>query len=167
MIADAVQDRVPTGMQNHGGDVAELVSLQAAVQPDAVAIASATRALTYGELDARADALAARLRGLGVGPDIVVGLCLPRSPAMVAAALGILKAGGAYLPLDPSYPTARLAFMLDDAKAPVLIAAHCAKDKAPTGNYNTITIDDSGRIIECPPVRSSVEPETAFSPKHL
>jgi len=86
---------------------------------------------------------------------------------MVVAALGILKAGGAYLPLDPSYPTARLAFMLDDAKAPVLIAAHCAKAEAPAGNYKTITVDDSGRIIECPAVPPSAEAETAFSPKHL
>src|SRR6266478_4599904 len=140
MIADAVQDRVPTGMQNHGRCMAELVSLQAAAQPDAVAVASATRILTYGEMDARADALAAQLRGLGVGPDVVVGLCIPRSPAMVAAALGILKAGGAYLPLDPSYPTARLEFILDDAKVPVVITAQCAKDEALTGNYEIITV---------------------------
>jgi len=98
MMAQAARGVVSTAVQRHGEDVAELVSLQAAVQPDAVAIASATSALTYGELDAHADALAIRLRRLGVGPDIVVGLCVPRSPAMVVAALGILKAGGAYLP---------------------------------------------------------------------
>ena len=64
------------------------------------------------ELDARANQLAHHLRGLGVGPEAVVGLCVERSPAMLVGLLGILKAGGAYLPLDPGYPPERLAFML-------------------------------------------------------
>ncbi len=166
-MANVAGGVVSTAVRRHGGGVAELISLQATVQPDVVAISSATRVLTYGEMAAHADALAARLRGLGVGPDVVVGLCIPRSPAMVAAALGILKAGGAYLPLDPSYPTARLEFILDDAKVPVVITAQCAKDEALIGNYETIIVDDSGRMIECPPVRPSSEIEAAFSPKHL
>ena len=70
---------------------------------------------------ARANRLAHHLRGLGVGPEVVVGLCVERSPAMVVGLIGILKAGGAYLPLDPAYPAARLAFMLADAGAPVLV----------------------------------------------
>jgi amino acid adenylation domain-containing protein len=147
--------------------VADLVALQAAGIPGAVAVASASRVLSYGELDARANALAAQLRGLGVGPDVVVGLCIPRSPAMVVAALGILKAGGAYLPLDPSYPVARLAFMLEDAQVPVLIAAHCAKDQAPTGAYQTITLDDSGRIVESPPLLPPARQQSKFSLKNL
>ena len=147
--------------------VAELVASQAAGKPAAVAVTSASRALSYGELDARASALAAQLHGLGVGPDVVVGLCIPRSPAMVVAALAILKAGGAYLPLDPSYPVARLAFMLDDAQVPVLIVAHCAKDQAPTGAYQTITLDDSGRIVESPPLLPAARQEPEFSPKNL
>ena len=142
--------------------VAELVALQAATNPGAVAVASASRVLSYGELDARASALAAQLQGLGVGPEVVVGLCIPRSPAMVVAALGILKAGGAYLPLDPSYPVARLAFMLEDAHVPVLITAHCARDQAPTGTYQTITLDDSGRIVESPPLLPPVRHESEF-----
>ena len=77
--------------------------------------------LRYGELDARANALAHHLRALGVGAETVVGLCVERSPAMLVGLLGILKAGGAYLPLDPAYPPARLAFMLADAAAPVLV----------------------------------------------
>jgi amino acid adenylation domain-containing protein len=147
--------------------VAELVALQAAGRPGAVAVASASRVLSYGELDARANTLAAQLRGLGVGPDVAVGLCIPRSPAMVVAALGILKAGGAYLPLDPSYPVARLAFMLEDAQVPVLITAHCAKDQAPTGPYQTITLDDSGRIVESPPLLPPTRHESEFSLKNL
>src|SRR5262249_11503636 len=90
--------------------------------------------LSYGELDARANQLAHRLQSLGVGPEVVVGMCVERSPQMLVGLLGILKAGGAYLPLDPAYPPERLAFMLADARAPVLITqsglierlgAHC------------------------------------------
>lgn len=147
--------------------VAELVALQAAGNPGAVAVASATRILTYGELDARANALAVHLGDLGVGPDVVVGLCIPRSPAMVVAALGILKAGGAYLPLDPTYPLARLAFMLEDAQVPVLITAHCAKDRAPAGAFKTITLDDSGHIVESATPLTPARRESEFLLKNL
>ena len=71
--------------------------------------------LSYGELDRRSNQLAHHLRGLGVGPEVVVGLCVERSLEMVVGLLGILKAGGAYLPLDPGYPADRLAYMLADA----------------------------------------------------
>ena len=78
-------------------------------------------ALTYCELNERANQLAHQLRDLGVGPEVIVGLCVERSPEMVIGLLGILKAGGAYLPLDPGYPAERLAFMLQDAGAAVLL----------------------------------------------
>src|SRR5439155_23500362 len=78
--------------------------------------------LSYGELDRRANRVAHYLRALGVGHETVVGLCLARSLDMIVGLLGILKAGGAYLPLDPDYPRQRLAFMLADARARVLLA---------------------------------------------
>ena len=100
----------------------ELFGAQAARSPEAVAVVFAEERLSYGELDARANQLAHHLRALGVGPEVVVGLCVERSPEMVVGLLGILKAGGAYLPLDPEYPAERLAFMLTDAGARVLVA---------------------------------------------
>jgi amino acid adenylation domain-containing protein len=98
-----------------------LVEAQATRTPDAVAVVCGEEHLTYAALNAQANRLARHLQTLGVGPDVVVGLCLERSLDMVVALLAILKAGGAYLPLDPDYPTERLAFMLQDAAAPVLI----------------------------------------------
>jgi amino acid adenylation domain-containing protein/non-ribosomal peptide synthase protein (TIGR01720 family) len=77
--------------------------------------------LSYAELNRRANQLARWLQANGVGPDMPVGVCVARSPELVVGVLGVLKAGGAYVPLDPAYPPARLAFMLDDARATVLI----------------------------------------------
>jgi len=104
--------------------VPDLVAARAAERPKSVAVCAGTQVrseLTYGELNQRAGRLAGYLRSLGVGRDILVGLCLPRSPEMAVAALGIWKAGGAYVPMDPAYPAERLAFMLDDAQAPLVI----------------------------------------------
>src|SRR5258708_1193369 len=99
--------------------VAQLFAAQAAQTPDAVAVVFEQEALSYAQLEARANQLAQHLRALGVGAETVVGLCLERSLEMVLGLIGILKAGGAYLPLDPSYPAERLAFMLADAGAAV------------------------------------------------
>ena len=100
----------------------ELFGAQAARTPEALAVVCGEERLSYGELEARANRLAHHLRALGVGPESIVGLCVERSPEMVVGLLGILKAGGAYLPLDPGYPAERLAFMLADAGARVLVA---------------------------------------------
>ena len=99
----------------------ELFAAQAARTPEAVAVVCADRTLSYAALEAHANRLAHHLRALGVGPETVVGLCVERSLEMVIGLLGILKAGGAYLPLDPHYPAERLAFMLADAAAAVLV----------------------------------------------
>ena len=98
-----------------------LLERQAARSPDAVAVACAGQALTYRELDQRANQLAHHLAGLGVGPDVLVGVLVERSLEMVVALLGIMKAGGAYVPLDPAFPTHRLDHMVADSRMPVLV----------------------------------------------
>ena len=89
--------------------------------PQATALICESERLTYGELNARANHVAHYLRRQGVGPEVLVGICVERSVDMLVGILGILKAGGAYLPLDPAYPRARLAAILEDAKAPILL----------------------------------------------
>ena len=98
-----------------------LIEAQARRTPEATAVKFAGRPLSYRALDTRADQLALHLRSLGVGPDVLVGLCVERSLEMIVAMLGILKAGGAYVPLDPQYPKERIEFILQDAAAPVLV----------------------------------------------
>jgi amino acid adenylation domain-containing protein len=99
----------------------ELFEAQAKRTPHAEALVDGHRRLTYADLNARANQLARRLRHLGVGPEVTVGVLTQRSAGMVAALLAVLKAGGAYVPLDPQYPAARLSFMLSDARARVLL----------------------------------------------
>ena len=89
---------------------------QAARTPNATAVTDAYESLTYAELNRRANQLAHHLCAMGAGPETVVAVCLPRSTAMVTAILGILKSGAAYLPMDPAYPTPRLAYMLEDSR---------------------------------------------------
>ena len=96
---------------------------QAAATPDAIAVSFGGERLTYRELNERANKLAHHLRSLGVGPETCVGMLVERSLEMVVSILGVLKAGGCYLPLDPAYPMERLAFMLDDARAALLLTS--------------------------------------------
>ena len=111
--------------------VPQLFEAQAARTPDAVAVVFEDERLTYGELNARANQLAHHLRSCGIGPETVVGLCVERSLEMMVGLLGILKAGGAYLPLDPTYPQERLAFMLADAGATLLLTQANLADALP------------------------------------
>ncbi|TMJ07242.1 MAG: hypothetical protein E6H02_11690 [Bacillati bacterium ANGP1] len=125
-------------------DAAALPSRDAAETPGAVAVVAAGRVLTYQELDTRANHLAHELRALGVGPDVVVGLCVKSSPEMVVGALAILKAGGAYLPLDPAYPDDRLAFILGDARCPVAVTAGDDGGRLAAKVGRVVTLDPSG-----------------------
>ena len=102
--------------------VHQLFEAQADRTPNVVAVIFREKTLTYGELNRHANQLAHHLHGLGVRPEVRVGICMERSLEMVIGLLGILKAGGAYVPLDPSYPPDRLAFMLKDSGVRVLLA---------------------------------------------
>jgi amino acid adenylation domain-containing protein len=116
--------------------------------PSAIAVTSAHGELTYGELDQLAEELAAQLRAGGVGPEMLVGLCVPRSPAMLVGALGIFKAGGAYLPLDPTEPETRLNFMFNDAGVSVVVTEQSLKQKMSGGDRHVISLDEMGRLME-------------------
>src|SRR3954464_11059332 len=98
-----------------------LIEARAAGTPDAIAVVAGGDRLTYRELNARANQLAHFLSENGVGPDVLVGLCLKRTAEALVGILGILKAGGAYVPLDPSYPSERLALMMQDSRIEILL----------------------------------------------
>jgi amino acid adenylation domain-containing protein len=128
----------------------ELFEAQVDRTPDATAVAFDESKITYRDLNHRADALAHQLRGLGVGPDTLVGLFFERSIDMVVAMLGVLKAGGAYVPLDPSYPSRRLAFMLNDARPPVLLTQQRLRSKLPTHHSQLLVIDAGAPVAASP-----------------
>jgi amino acid adenylation domain-containing protein len=128
----------------------ELFAAQARRTPDAVAVVCGNDLLTYAELAGRAGRLARHLRRLGVGPDVLVGLFVERSLDMVVGVLGILQAGGAYVPLDPGYPDQRLAFMLDDTRAPVVVTQEPLRGRLPAGGGFTAVLLDGGEVAPHP-----------------
>ncbi|HET9539338.1 MAG TPA: amino acid adenylation domain-containing protein, partial [Candidatus Limnocylindria bacterium] len=145
----------------------ELFAAQVAKTPDAVAVVHEDASLSYGELDRRANQLAHHLRGLGVGPEVVVGLCIERSPAMLIGLMGILKAGGAYLPLDPGYPAERLAFMLEDAGAPVLVTQSLLLDRLPAHGAHVVRLDADAPIIAAQPATGPELPLDPHNPAYV
>lgn len=125
--------------------VHELFEEQVERTPDATAVIFEGRQLTYRELNARANQLAHTLRKRGVGPEVLVGICMERSPEMVVGILGILKAGGAYVPLDPEYPKERLVFMVEDTKAPIVLTQQHLAGIIPVDIANVIFVDSGER----------------------
>ncbi|MFD8818663.1 amino acid adenylation domain-containing protein, partial [Streptomyces sp. NPDC059627] len=119
----------------------ELIVARAAVCPDAVAVVCAERSLTYAGLVERAGRLAHHLRAVGVGPETVVGLCLPRGVDTVTAVLAVWLAGGAYLPLDPDYPADRLAFMVSDSRVAVLVGTSELTGEIPLRRVQVVDLD--------------------------
>ena len=118
-----------------------LIEAQVRKTPGVVAVEQDGQSLTYRELDARANQVAHYLRRRGVGPGVVVGLCVERSPNLIVGMLGILKSGGAYLPLDADYPTARLEHMLRDSEVRVLVTQQNQLVRLPATNPHTICLD--------------------------
>jgi amino acid adenylation domain-containing protein len=118
-----------------GRSLARLIEAQVAETPQAIALRAGARQISYGELNARANQLAHKLRELGVGPDVLVGIAVPRGVEMLIGLLATLKAGGAYVPLDPDFPQDRLAYMIRDSGLQLLLTH--------TGLLGTLPIGES------------------------
>jgi amino acid adenylation domain-containing protein len=125
----------------------ELFEEQVERNPDAVAVTFEEQQLTYHELNCRANQLAHYLQSLGVGADVLVGICVERSLEMIVGLLGILKAGGAYVPLDPEYPTERLRFMWADAQVSVLLTQQHLVEKLPEHQVPVVCLDTDWLVI--------------------
>ena len=136
---------------DRAGCVHQAIEARAALTPEAVALRFEDAALGYGELDARANRLAQVLRAMGVGPDVPVGLHLPRSLELVIGALAIWKAGGAYVPLDPAYPADRIALYVEDSAAPVILTRSDLAQALPAHAAQVLMIDRDPRIAAAPP----------------
>jgi amino acid adenylation domain-containing protein/non-ribosomal peptide synthase protein (TIGR01720 family) len=142
--------------------VHELCALHARRRPEATAVASRQDRLTYGDLEARSNRLAHHLRSRGVGPDVLVALCTERTLERVVGIVSVLKAGGAYVSLDPTYPKDRLAFLLDDARALVLLTQSKLAGLLPESGAAVIQLDGDWNAIrgdETQPPVSGVTPD--------
>ncbi|PLZ56615.1 non-ribosomal peptide synthetase, partial [Fischerella thermalis WC439] len=119
----------------------QLFAAQVERTPDAVAVIFQDEQLTYTQLNQRANQLAHYLQKLGVKPEVLVGICLPRSIEMLVGLLAILKAGGAYVPIDPAYPQQRLALMLEDAQVSVLLTSVELAAQLPEHRAKVVCLD--------------------------
>ncbi|MER5424357.1 amino acid adenylation domain-containing protein [Streptosporangium roseum] len=142
LLVDVWNDTAAT--LDEGATLHGLIEDQAARTPGAVAVTFEGSHLTYAELNERANRVAHRLGELGVGPETLVGVYAERSAELVVALLGVLKAGAAYLPLDPEYPADRLAFMINDAGAPVVLTQGHLRASVPATDATILDLDESG-----------------------
>ncbi|HVR96498.1 MAG TPA: amino acid adenylation domain-containing protein, partial [Thermoanaerobaculia bacterium] len=142
----------------------EVWAERAALWPDAVAAACGDERLTYGELDRRANRLAHHLRGLGIGPEVPVGLAVERSVEMVVGVLGIWKAGGAYVPLDPAYPEERLAVMLEETALLVIVTQDRLLPRLPRFFGFTVSLDGEHDTFDAYPDEA---PDSGVLPENL
>lgn len=145
--------------------VHQMVTAQAAASPDAVAVVFESTKLTYAELERRTTQLANYLSRQGVGPNQLVGICLERSERMLVALLATLKAGGTYVPIDPTFPTDRQTFMLEDADISILVTETDLCEHLPVTGKTLIYLDSDAEAIENEPTRLMNEP--ALTPESL
>jgi len=144
--------------------VQQVFEARAAERPEAVALVCEGERVSYGELNRRSNQLAHYLRELGVGPEVVVALCMDRSIEMVVGLLGILKAGGAYLPLDPTYPQQRLSFMLEDAAPSILLTKQSLLPSLPFSAAQVLCLDtDQHQFFN----QSTENPDANVNPLNL
>ena len=133
-----------------------LIEEQTRRTPDQVAMVFEQQTLTYGELNRRANQLAHRLRGMGVGPDVLVALFVERSLEMLVGIVGVLKAGGAYVPIDPAYPKERLEYILEESKAPIVLTQESLVDGLPRFAGQSICLDAGWAEIAREPAENLV-----------
>ncbi len=143
--------------------VHELFEAQAARAPDAVALVFEGHTLTYAELNARANRVAYYLRGRGVGPEVLVGVCMERSPELVVALLATLKAGGAYVPIDPEYPLARQRFLIEDSAVAMILTQDSRRAALPPHAANVIAVDREWEALTAQPITN---PAVAIDPRN-
>ncbi|MEH1765145.1 MAG: amino acid adenylation domain-containing protein [Nostoc sp.] len=141
-----------------------LFEAQVELTPEAVAVVFEDQQLTYRELNIKANQLAQYLQNLGVGPDVLVGICVERSLEMIVGLLGILKAGGAYAPLDPNYPIDRLAFILEDAQVSVLLTQKHLLNNLPQNHIQVFCLDSEREILS---QYSSENPASSVTSENL
>ncbi len=144
--------------------VHQLFEAQVCRQPDAVAAVHGGRSWTYAELNGKANQLAHMLRKLGVGPDVPVGVCLPRGLELAATLLAVMKAGGACLPLDPEYPDERLGYIQQDAQAPVLVLAPDSPHRFDENRARLVRVDATGEAYSA---ESTENLPSSAGPDHL
>jgi amino acid adenylation domain-containing protein len=144
--------------------VHQLFEAQVDQRPDASAVIYGDKQLTYKELDCRANQLANYLQKLGVTPETLVGICVERSLEMMVGLLGILKAGGTYVPLDPAYPKERLAFMLEDAQAKVLLTQEKLLVELPACDARVVCLDTDWEVIT---LEKNQNPKSDMTANHL
>ncbi|MBE9636032.1 MupA/Atu3671 family FMN-dependent luciferase-like monooxygenase [Salipiger mangrovisoli] len=153
-----------TGVEHDRGlTVQAAFEAQVAKTPEAVALVFEGQSLSYADLDARANRAAHVLRGMGVGPGVVAGLCTRRSVDLLVGALGILKAGGAYLPLDPAYPADRLKHYIADSGAPVIVTQSALAQTLPEHAAQLLLLDADPRLSQAPAAR----PEGTSAPEDV
>jgi natural product biosynthesis luciferase-like monooxygenase protein len=136
-----------------------LFEQQADRTPQRTALTASGASISYADLDACANRVAAALREQGIGPDSRVGLCLPRGIALIVGLIAIHKAGGAYVPLDPAYPRERIAYMLDDAKAAVLLTDRAHAAQLPHAQRTLLIEDALASSASTPRVDGGAKPE--------
>src|SRR5205823_9072779 len=152
ILTDSERDQVLEAWNDTDRDVARLAfpalfEAQVARTPDAPAVLSETGALSYAELEARANRLAHLLIERGAGPERIVALALPRSVEIVVAQLAVVKAGAAYLPVDPAYPPERIAFMLEDARPVLVVTLASLAERLPTlDGMPVLSLDDPATV---------------------
>ncbi|MFJ6727418.1 amino acid adenylation domain-containing protein, partial [Streptomyces sp. NPDC091281] len=169
LLTDSEFEQVVRGWNDTAREVSgdtfpELYAAQVAARPEAIAVIDEHGSATYRELDERANRIAHHLIALGTGRDQLVGLCVERGTAMAAGLLGIMKAGAAYLPLDPSYPADRIAYMLQDSGARLVVTQRELCDRLPDTGATLIDLTDDRAALDA---HLATPPDVVLAPEDL